>query len=121
MTDDTQVPEQAPPAKDAVVSSETDTDATVDSRTTAKGRPCRAAEEAVSDISEASDAMLLAAIAEDASRAAFVELFGRYAGRIKAFLLRSGAAHDEAEDSAQEVMVTVWRRAGQFDSTKAAV
>ncbi|MEL6578004.1 MAG: sigma-70 family RNA polymerase sigma factor, partial [Pseudomonadota bacterium] len=28
---------------------------------------------------------------------------------------------DEAEEGAQEVMVTLWRRAGQFDSSKAAV
>ncbi|MEO0956881.1 MAG: sigma-70 family RNA polymerase sigma factor [Pseudomonadota bacterium] len=67
------------------------------------------------------DEALLALIAEHASRDAFAELFARYAGRVKAFLMRSGAAHDEAEEGAQEVMVTLWRRAGQFDPDKAAV
>ncbi|MEO1457191.1 MAG: RNA polymerase subunit sigma, partial [Pseudomonadota bacterium] len=55
------------------------------------------------DVATLSDERLIAAIAENGSRSAFVELFGRYAGRIKAFLLRSGAAHDEAEEGAQEV------------------
>ncbi|MDT8344694.1 MAG: sigma-70 family RNA polymerase sigma factor [Thermohalobaculum sp.] len=67
----------------------------------------------------ASDEALLGAIAADASRAAFAELFRRYAGRIKAFLIRSGASHDAAEDSAQEVMVTLWRRAATFDPARA--
>ncbi|MEO0819177.1 MAG: sigma-70 family RNA polymerase sigma factor [Pseudomonadota bacterium] len=71
------------------------------------------------DVATLSDERLIAAIAENGSRSAFVELFGRYAGRIKAFLLRSGAAHDEAEEGAQEVMVTLWRRACQFDPQKA--
>lgn len=67
-----------------------------------------------------SDEALIDRIASASDRAAFTELFGRYAGRIKAFLIRSGAAHDEAEEGAQEVMVTLWRRARQFDAEKAA-
>jgi RNA polymerase sigma-70 factor (ECF subfamily) len=65
------------------------------------------------------DEALIGAIATRADRAAFAELFRRYAGRVKAFLMRSGAAHDEAEEGAQEVLVTIWRRAGQFDPEKA--
>ncbi|MCL5776012.1 sigma-70 family RNA polymerase sigma factor [Limibaculum sp. FT325] len=63
----------------------------------------------------APDEALILAIAAHRSREAFAALFGRYAGRVKAFLLRSGASHDEAEDGAQEVMVTLWRRAETFD------
>jgi len=67
----------------------------------------------------ASDEALLAAIADSRSRDAFAELFRRYAGRVKAFLLRSGASHDEAEEGAQEVMITLWRRAETFDPARA--
>ncbi|MEM6489716.1 MAG: sigma-70 family RNA polymerase sigma factor [Pseudomonadota bacterium] len=71
------------------------------------------------DLNEASDELLLALIAREASRAAFVVLFDRYAGRVKAFLIRSGASQDEAEEGAQEVMVTLWRQARQFNAARA--
>lgn len=67
------------------------------------------------------DEDLVAAVAGFRDRAAFAELFRRYAGRIKAFLMRSGAANDEAEEAVQEVMVTLWRRAETYDPAKAAV
>ncbi|MEL6765540.1 MAG: sigma-70 family RNA polymerase sigma factor [Pseudomonadota bacterium] len=91
-----------------------------DGDTPADDQPA-AARGAVPALADATDEALLALIAERSSRDAFAELFGRYAGRVKAFLMRSGAAHDEAEEGAQEVMVTLWRRAGQFDASKAAV
>lgn len=67
-----------------------------------------------------SDETLLAAIARDRDREAFAELFRAYAGRIKAFLMRTGTAADEADEAVQEVMVTLWRRAETFDPQKAA-
>ncbi|MEM6972617.1 MAG: sigma-70 family RNA polymerase sigma factor [Pseudomonadota bacterium] len=67
---------------------------------------------------EASDAALLALIAEEASRAAFVVLFDRYAGKVKAFLMAAGATHEEAEEGVQEVMVTLWRQARQFNAAR---
>lgn len=67
-----------------------------------------------------SDEDLLAAIAVHRDRQAFARLFQCYAGRIKAFLMRAGAAGDEAEEAVQEVMVTLWRRAETFDPAKAA-
>jgi RNA polymerase sigma-70 factor (ECF subfamily) len=39
---------------------------------------------------------------------------------VKAFARRSGADAQVAEDLAQDVMLTVWRRAGQYDRDKAA-
>jgi RNA polymerase sigma-70 factor (ECF subfamily) len=54
-------------------------------------------------------------------RAAFVELFGRYAGRINAFALRRGAPAADADEIVQDVMVAVWRRAASFDPARAAV
>ncbi len=68
---------------------------------------------------EAADEALLCAVAEARDRAAFVELFSRYAGRVKAFLIRSGAAEAAAEEAAQEVMILLWRRAESFDPDKA--
>lgn len=69
--------------------------------------------------SEASDADLLVAVARQ-DREAFTALFDRYAVRVKAFMMRSGASVHDADEIAQEVMVSVWRRAATFDPTRAA-
>lgn len=62
---------------------------------------------------------LIQAIATRQDRAAFAALFGHYAPRVKAFLMRSGTAADLAEELAQETLVTVWRKAALFDPTRA--
>lgn len=67
-----------------------------------------------------SDEALIEAIAGRRDRTAFAALFRRYAGRIKSFLMRSGATADEAEEAAQEVMVQLWRRAETYDPGRAA-
>jgi RNA polymerase sigma-70 factor (ECF subfamily) len=54
-------------------------------------------------------------------REAFAALFARYAVRVKAFLISGGASHDQADEAAQEVMITVWRRAELYDPAKAAL
>ena len=64
---------------------------------------------------------MVLAIATHGDKSAFAALFGRFAGRVKGFLIKSGANPDQAEEVAQEVMVTVWRKAGSFDPTKASV
>jgi RNA polymerase sigma-70 factor (ECF subfamily) len=60
------------------------------------------------------------AIAERQDRAAFAALFEFYAPRIKAMLMRLGAAADAAEDFAQETLLTVWRKAAYFDPARAS-
>jgi RNA polymerase sigma-70 factor (ECF subfamily) len=60
------------------------------------------------------------AIAEKEDRAAFAALFEFYAPRIKAMLMRLGAAADAAEDFAQETLLTVWRKAAYFDPARAS-
>ncbi|MEM7060928.1 MAG: sigma-70 family RNA polymerase sigma factor [Pseudomonadota bacterium] len=70
---------------------------------------------------QSDDAALIHAIAQNADKAAFSVLFGRFAGRVKGFLIKSGAAPEQAEEIAQEVMITVWRKAKSYDPTKAAV
>ena len=57
----------------------------------------------------------LLAIAANADRQAFAELFAWYAPRIKAFMMRGGASADVAQEVAQESMISVWRRAATFD------
>lgn len=68
----------------------------------------------------AQDIALMLRVAEG-DQTAFVELFERYARKVKAFLIAGGAPHDQADEIAQEVLVSVWRRAGQYDPQKAAV
>lgn len=65
------------------------------------------------------DAALLARIADDRDVAAFEALFHRYAGRIKGMMIKGGAAPGEADEAAQEAMLAVWRKADQFDPTRA--
>lgn len=64
---------------------------------------------------------LLAAVAEGRDRAAFALLFGFYAPRLKAFMMRSGMAVSTAEDIAQETMLLVWKKASYFDPARAGV
>lgn len=67
----------------------------------------------------ASDAELIRAIA-GRDRGAFIALFERYAGRVKGYLMRTGANAADAEEIAQEVMIAVWRNAERFDPARAA-
>ncbi len=60
------------------------------------------------------------AIALRGDRAAFAALFRFYAPRIKAVLMRAGATAEAAEDVAQETLVAVWRKAGQYDPARAS-
>jgi RNA polymerase sigma-70 factor (ECF subfamily) len=61
------------------------------------------------------------AVRDGQDTAAFAELFGHFAPRVKSFLMKSGANHDVAEECAQDVMATLWRKAHLFDPAKASV
>lgn len=63
----------------------------------------------------------LNAVRDHKDRAAFAELFGYFAPRIKSFLMKSGTPPEMAEECAQEAMVTLWNKAHMFDATKASV
>ena len=63
----------------------------------------------------------MVAVRDRQDRAAFAALFGHFAPRVKAFLVRGGASHDVAEDCAQDVMATVWRKSMQYDPARASV
>ena len=57
---------------------------------------------------------LLEAVAERGDRSAFARLFEWFAPRIKGFIQKRGVGPAQAEDLAQDVMLTVWRRAGLY-------
>ena len=69
-------------------------------------------------LSEAEGAALIEAIALAGDRTAFCKLFEVYAPRIKAQARRFGFNDEAAEDVAQDAMLSVWRRASQFDVTR---
>jgi len=63
---------------------------------------------------------LLVAVGDDRDRDAFKSLFEHFAPRVKAVLLRQGADAAMAEEIVQETMVNVWRKARQFEASKAS-
>jgi len=65
--------------------------------------------------------MAIEAVARRRDRAAFAELFGYFAPRIKAYLMRLGSDAASAEDLMQDVMLAVWRRAESYDPAQAGV
>jgi RNA polymerase sigma-70 factor, ECF subfamily len=60
-----------------------------------------------------SDLSLLARVAEG-DLEAFHTFYGRYAGRVLAYVRQLSRNRDGAEDVVQEVFVAVWRRAASF-------
>ena len=64
---------------------------------------------------------LVEKVARQGDQAAFTVLFDHFGPRIKAYLLRLGADMAVAEEITQDVMVTLWRKAVQFDRGKATV
>lgn len=71
-----------------------------------------------SDAPDWSDCIV--AIARTRDRERFAALFLHFAPRLKAFFLRLGVASGAAEDLAQEVLLTVWRKADYFDPQRAS-
>lgn len=67
----------------------------------------------------AAEADLIERIAADRDRAAFQQIYDLYGGRLKAFMRRSGASPEEAEEAAQEALIAVWRKAATFDRNRA--
>jgi RNA polymerase sigma-70 factor, ECF subfamily len=62
---------------------------------------------------------LILAIARNGDRASFAELFSIFAPKVKAYLLRLGASHAQADEWVQETFLTVWRKAAYFDPSRA--
>ncbi len=58
-------------------------------------------------------------VADLRDKSAFAQLFSYFAPRVKSHLMTLGLDGEKAEELAQEVMVTLWRKAAQFDPEKA--
>jgi RNA polymerase sigma-70 factor (ECF subfamily) len=65
-------------------------------------------------------AEMIRAIATRGDKTAFAGLFGHFAPRVKSYMMRLGAPPEQAEELAQETLLSVWRKAGAFDPAKAA-
>ncbi len=63
---------------------------------------------------------LLRAVAEKRDREAFIELFEYFAPRVKSFLMKSGMNPDQADELAQETMLTVWNKAELYNPDQAS-
>ena len=61
------------------------------------------------------------AVRDHRDAAAFAALFDHFAPRVKGFLMRSGSDAALAEDCAQDVMATVWKKAALYDPARASV
>ena len=61
------------------------------------------------------------AVRDAKDRHAFAALFDHFAPRLKGFVMRTGTGAAQAEEIVQEVMLTVWRKADQFDPERAQV
>jgi len=64
-------------------------------------------------------AELIGRVAAHGDRDAFRLLFEHFAPRVKGFLVKAGMNADAAEEIAQTTLLTVWRKAGQFDPASA--
>lgn len=80
-------------------------------------RAARRGSGALSSPEEPSDEAILSRVA-GGDRDAFGDLFTRYAPKVKSYLMRLGARAPVAEDLAQDVLISVWRRAASFDPAK---
>jgi RNA polymerase sigma-70 factor (ECF subfamily) len=89
-----------------------------------ESEPARVRATAVTDTGAAPDDAVLAAwidaVATMRDRSAFARLFAHFGPRVKGYLRRLGADDGMAEDLTQEVMLSVWRRAEQYDRRLAA-
>ena len=62
---------------------------------------------------------MIGRVAAHGDRDAFKLLFEHFAPRVKGFLVKTGMNPDAAEEIAQATLLTVWRKAAQFDPASA--
>jgi RNA polymerase sigma-70 factor (ECF subfamily) len=77
--------------------------------------PSRTAAAPPGPMTQADAARLIAAIATAGDRDAFAALFAHYAPRVKGYLRQLGLPDAQAEELAQDTMLTAWRRAELYD------
>ncbi|WP_417581322.1 sigma-70 family RNA polymerase sigma factor [Nitrincola sp.] len=62
----------------------------------------------------------LTSLAETQDKATFAAIFGYFAPRVKAYIVRLGMPLATAEEVTQEAMLSVWRKSHMFNSAKAS-
>ncbi|MGB0920274.1 MAG: sigma-70 family RNA polymerase sigma factor [Alphaproteobacteria bacterium] len=62
----------------------------------------------------------ISAIANTQNKQAFARLYEDCTPRLRAWLIKTGALADEADEIAQETMIKVWQKSKQFDRTRAS-
>jgi RNA polymerase sigma-70 factor (ECF subfamily) len=67
------------------------------------------------------DRTLMERVARHRDREAFQRLFLNFGPKIKAVMIRSGTDSDTAEDLAQDVMLTLWRKAELYAPERGTV
>lgn len=67
-------------------------------------------------------ALLVAALIRTATgdRVAFQDVYRRTSAKLFGLCLRIFAEREEAEDALQDIYVTIWRKAGQYDPARAS-
>ena len=63
---------------------------------------------------------MICAIAKNKDKDAFIKLFEHFAPRIKSFLMKGGALPEQADELAQETMLTLWNKAESYKPEQAA-
>lgn len=63
---------------------------------------------------------MLVNIAENKDKQSFIELYEHFAPRVKSFLMKGGLPESQADELAQETMLTVWDKAALFNPVKAS-
>ncbi len=72
-------------------------------------------------VNEARLTTLIKLVAQNLDREAFAELFDVLAPRVKGALQKRGLDRDSAEDVMQDVLLSVWVKAGLFDHTRGSL
>ena len=62
---------------------------------------------------------MLVAIGKRRDRQSFMELFQYFAPRIKSYLMKGGVSEAQADELAQETMLTIWQKAESFNPAQA--
>ncbi|MCT4373457.1 sigma-70 family RNA polymerase sigma factor [Yangia mangrovi] len=79
----------------------------------------RSKESRVTPAERSEQTQWLLAVRDQRDREAFGRLFDFFAPRLKAMLIRGGLRDGSAEDVVQDVMISVWNKASQFDPHRA--
>lgn len=66
-------------------------------------------------------ALLIRQVAQNLDREAFSTLFDLLAPKVKAVLMRRGLDGSAAEDVMQDVMISVWTKAGLYDPSRGSL